>query len=465
MTAAAITLALLLAIPASGDDGVDELLRRHFMAKTQAERLSVQKEILAVKELTPAKLAAAIKALQLWTPQQTGEYEVSTRLRKGESSGMQVWMQVPAAYDPAKAWPLVIALHGHAGKADQMLRLTKELLGSRAERFIIAAPQDLGPLGLTMPADVVARPRNVLNALRRVYHIDSDRVFIIGYSQGSHDAWMAAIMHPDCFAGIVPLATHLQLVGDDLLYEELLPNARNIAILFCWGKLDTLDVEGKPHPKGGNAAFCRKMTAVINSLAFEHFKSVEFDDVGHLGVAPPEDLLADVLHSKRTHYPKHVRQAFRLPDQSDAYWIGAEGIEGEPLSDGTLSIPVAPDEDPVAAKRKWLISKLGLIEAECKGQAIKLTARRTPSVFLLLSDELLDLDKPVKIMRGKKKLFEGMIERDMGVMLTEAAKGWDFSRLPVARVVVPRGGKVKIGYPRADKQPKKNQPDKKDRVK
>ncbi len=452
---AAAAFSLIVALPAIGDDRLNESLRQFFTAATPAEQAAAQEDVLAVKALTPSGLAAAIRGLQLWEDQPTGEYQVTLRLRKGKSSEMQIWLHIPEDYAADKPWPLIVALHGRGGKAEHMLRLTRQILGDNDKNFIIAAPQDFGPLGFTMPADVVARPRNLLAALRRTFHIDSARVFLIGYSQGSHDAWMSAVMHADCFSGIVPLATHLQLVGDDLLYEELLPNARQVSVLFCWGANDNLDTEGRPHPTGGNAAACRKMTRVIGKLDFVSFRNVELEGVGHLGVAPPPDHLSDLLKRSRPRYPKRVRQVFRLPDQSDAYWIGAEDLEGPPLPDGTLSIPVPAEEDPISAQRKWLVNRLGLVEAECRKQTITITARRAVNVVLLLDDELLDLDKPIKIIRGKKTLFEGKVRRDMKVMLTEAARAWDFDRLPTARVVIPRAGKVKFGYPKAAKSPKK----------
>jgi len=455
VAAVAIAITLIFTLPAQGDDRLEDSLRRFFKATTPSEQAAARKEILATKALTPAKLAAAIRGLQLWEARETGEYEATLRLRKGKSSEMQLWLQVPEGYDPARPWPLVIALHGQGGKAQQMLRLTRQILDDKAKDFIIAAPQDLGPLGFTMPPDVVARPRNLLTALRRMFRIDSDRVFIVGYSQGSHDAWMSAVMHGDCFTGIVPLAAPLQVVGNDLLYEELLANARHVGVLFCWGANDNLDAEGKLHPAGGNAAACKAMTRAIAKLKYDSFKHVELEGVGHLGVAPPPDLLADLLKRSRPRYPQEVRQTFRLPDQSDAYWIGAADLEGEPLPDGRLSIPVPADEDPIAVQRKWLTDRLGLIDAACKKQTIKFTVRRAVNVVLLLDGELIDLDKPVKIIRGKRTAFEGKIERDMKVMLTEAARTWDFARLPVTRVVVPRTGKVTFGYSKAAKLPKK----------
>ena len=84
----------------------------------------------------------------------------------------------------------------------------------------------------------------------------------------------------------------------------------------------------------------------------------------------------------------------------------------------------------------------------------------------MLSGELIDLDKPVTIIRNQKKRWAGKIEPDLRVILVEAARSWDFERLPTARVVVPVGGAVKFGYPvsgaRSD-QPEK--PEKKDQSK
>ncbi len=446
----------MLAMPVGiDDDDLDSLLREHFSAKTSSQRAEIQKKILTEGQLTPPKLSAAIRALQLWSPQPAGEQETILRLRKGQSSERPVWMHVPQDYDPAKRWPLLITLHGHGGQAVHMLRLTRQLLANRAEEFIIAAPQDIGPLGFTQPTHTVQRPRNLLNALRRVYHIDSDRVYLMGYSQGSHNTWLTSVMHADCFAGIVPLATHLQVVGGDLLYESLLPNTRHLGILFCWGKRDTLDVDGKPHPQGGNAGFCRKMRAVIEELKFDHFHGIELEGVGHVGVQPPADLLSELLDGQREHYPKRVRQIFRLPDQSEAYWVAADQLSGDPLPSTQLNIPIAQGADPIAAQREWIVDRLGLIEARCKNQTIKIRSHRVPRVVLLLSDELIDLDRPIRIYRGKRKCFQGKIERDMQVMLTEAARGWDFDRLPMARVVVPVGGKVKFGYPSTDKETKR----------
>lgn len=56
----------------------------------------------------------------------------------------------------------------------------------------------------------------------------------------------------------------------------------------------------------------------------------------------------------------------------------------------------------------------------------------------------MDLDKPIKVTRNRSRVFEGLVKRDLGLTLDEAAKNWDFQRLPRARLTVPVGGKAKV---------------------
>lgn len=445
---------------ASADDALHTLLREYFTAPTIAERTSVEKKILAEKSLNHTKLAKAIRTLQLWEPQQPGEFELTVRLRKGKSSETRLIVRIPAGYDPGKKWPLIIALHGHGAKPESMLRGTVQTLGDHSDEYIIVAPDRLGAMqsdsgdertyngaiSFTFPHGVVAQPRLLLDALRRKYRIDSDRVYLMGFSLGGHNTWMAGVMHNDCFAGIMPLATPLQVVGGDALYEELLANLRNLPVVFCWGEKDTLDAKGNPDPSGGNAGIAKMMAAVMQALGMDDFRGVEMAGAGHRDVVPPVSEFEWLRTRVRKHYPKIVHQAFRLPQQSEAYWVSAEALQCEPLSGETINVQYKPGEDPKLATRRFLLSRLGLIEATCKGQSIELRTRNVGHVNLLLSDELLDLDKPIRINRGKKELFSGMVERDLRVMMREAARGWDFNRLPSARVVVPVAGKVKFGY-------------------
>ncbi len=456
-----LLIGILCSLPLlGGDDTLDKLLVKHFRAKSTEQRERIQRDILNVKGLTPKKLVKGIRSAKLWKDFPAGEQRIDLRLRKGKSSTKEVWVSLPDGYSTKKKWPLIITLHGQNGQAKDILDYTLRLLGERSNEFIVAAPQDLGPVGFSQPTHTVAQPRHLLYALRRTFRMDNDHVYLMGYSLGGRTTWLGALMHADCFAGAMSLTTALQIVGDDLIYDVVLPNLKYIPILFCWGENDNLDSDGNLSLSGGNVAQNRTLTKAFKAIPLKRFKAIEIKDMGHDNVVPPQKPFSKLLNSKRQHFPKRVRQVFRLPDQSDAYWVAADRLIGSPLSSGVIQVAYEPGEDPREATRKHLISKLGLIDARCKGQTISLTTRRCGNVILLLNDALIDLNKDVTIRRNDRTRFQGKIERDLKVMLTEAARTWDFDRLYTARVVIPVGGKAKLGYPSKNKDR-----DKKGRIK
>ena len=82
-------------MPLAPDDDLDALLHEHFTARASAKRRSIQKRILATDGLTPDKLAAAIRNLELWQQQTTGERPFTIRMRSGQSSEETAWVHVP----------------------------------------------------------------------------------------------------------------------------------------------------------------------------------------------------------------------------------------------------------------------------------------------------------------------------------------------------------------------------------
>lgn len=466
-----------LSADALADQKLETLLHEYFLAPSAKSLRATEKKLLAIIGLSPKQLSGAIHAIKLWPPRDAGDYELTLRLGQSESTDKRVLVHVPTNYDPAKPFPLIIAFHGQGANPESILRLILQLLGDLKDDYIVAAPDRIGAidpspgqpdqfregaLAFTFPEEIVGQPRELLTALRRQFHIDSDRVFLTGFSIGSHNTWMAAVMHNDCFAGIMPLATPLQVVGNDVLYEDLLSNLLHVPVLFCWGDRDTLDAKGRPEPNGGNAGIARLMAAAMKSIGHRHFTPIELPGAGHLDVLPPRDKFLELLKSRRVRFPREVHQRFRLPEESVAYWISTDGLRGEPLSHETLQIPQKPGDDPRTATRRYLLGRLGLIKASCQGQTITINPKKCMRVTLLLSDELVDLDKPVTIRRGRKTVFKGKIPRDLRVMLREAARAWDFDRLPSARVVIPVAGEVEFGYPDAAIKPKKT-PSRRDR--
>ena len=434
-----IVFTLTFMIPTAG---LPELLSQYYLATKMNERSNLKRSIIGD---TPTRrsaehIAEAIPLAQVWDASGPGIQELNLRIARGSKYSRAV-VSVPEEYDHLRAWPLVITLHGQGQSAASMMQMTRAMLGSAADEHIIVAPQDLGPLGFTEPDEIVNQPRQLLYSIRRKFHIDNDRVFLMGYSIGSHNTWMAATMHADCFAGIMPLATPMQLIGNDALYDVLTPNLRNLDTLFVWGAQDNLGQDGRPHPMGGNAEFSRRQAKAMHDACGKRFVGVELPDAHHGNVRPPADEVKRLLSCKRERWPRQVHQSFRQPSQSRAAWVLAVKLMSKPLADAPSTVKLKPGEDQAVAQKRHLVAQLGVIDATVDQQTISLSTKNTKDVVLLLSDELIDLDKPITILRNKRQVFCGKIYRNHDVMLRESDETWDFTRVPHAQVVIPASGK------------------------
>lgn len=113
-----------------------------------------------------------------------------------------LWVELPAAYDPSRAYPLVLLLHGRGGAASPMLTLRGRL---GEDRFILAAPQGAYSEGDgfrwfhasgdpklrahtdTHAVEVIQR---AIQALKQRYRVGG--VYLLGHSQGAALAYLAA---------------------------------------------------------------------------------------------------------------------------------------------------------------------------------------------------------------------------------------------------------------------------------
>jgi predicted esterase len=136
---------------------------------------------------------------------------------------------VPSSYNPRRAYPLVVALHGF--KSTTMITL-RRVLGSsirllsyaegdrvlptfREERFLVAAPRGYGHIAYRYIAeDDILR---VIEEMKRAYRIDEDRIYLTGLSMGGLGTMEVGFHFPDRFAGLISNCG----AADTRLYESV----------------------------------------------------------------------------------------------------------------------------------------------------------------------------------------------------------------------------------------------------
>jgi predicted esterase len=113
-------------------------------------------------------------------------------------------MHVPARYATSKKkWPLIVYLHGFGGNPDEAFYLPLGLV-SRADKegYLVASARGRGDHFYAGVGDL-----DVMEVLRDVeahYHVDRNRVYLMGHSMGGYGTNNVATHHPDLFAAVAP---------------------------------------------------------------------------------------------------------------------------------------------------------------------------------------------------------------------------------------------------------------------
>ena len=115
---------------------------------------------------------------------------------------------VPADYDPAKAWPMVLFLHGLGERGSDGVSQTRGGIGKAIrqwpERFpcIVVMPQC--PDTSWWKRETKFLDRCVAQTTKE-YHIHRDRMYLTGLSMGGFGSWQYGALRTDTFAAILPI--------------------------------------------------------------------------------------------------------------------------------------------------------------------------------------------------------------------------------------------------------------------
>jgi predicted peptidase len=157
--------------------------------------------------VTAAVLSSVLPAVAAGQEAKTGFLERSVRV--GETS-YAYKVYVPPAYDPRRAWPVILFLHGAGERGTDGVRQTEVGLGrvlrSDPDRFpaVVVFPQ--APPGAVWLGDLARAATTALDQTIAEFHGDPDRVYLAGLSMGAYAAWVLAFEHPEKYAAIVSVA-------------------------------------------------------------------------------------------------------------------------------------------------------------------------------------------------------------------------------------------------------------------
>jgi predicted peptidase len=143
------------------------------------------------------------------TPKQTEDTPRQTEKSYEPADGSQGYRYLLHLPEGAKAgkkkWPLLVFLHGRGERGDNLNRVKAHGPPKFAEKkdmeFIVVSPQ-------CPKSDLWWKPNIVAGLVDEVigkHHVDKDRVYLTGLSQGGFGTWATAAEYPKKFAAVAPV--------------------------------------------------------------------------------------------------------------------------------------------------------------------------------------------------------------------------------------------------------------------
>lgn len=377
-----------------------ELVGRYFKATDRSERTALVAEIRKASGDSVATVAAAMLDVQLWEPIGDGVEEIAVTL--------------PDDYDPKKRYPLILAYVDSGEKWPTAFG-----------EFIVAAPRsiDNDPFNAGSPA-----PAEWLMALRRRYHLNTDRIYLYGSGIPGDAAFVSLVMHCDLFAGAVIREATLDVPFRNELQQLLLDNLHNTPLHLMWTEPSLpLNTELKGRQV--------KVTLANRSI-------VEFARETKLPITKTMAPLQQFEQIRRS-VPRDVRKWFRYPAQGQAGFVRQRRFRPPVWQGDQLDIQVAPEVDRGAFIKKVFESKLARLTGRIRNQRIEVTSTHSESVEIRLGPGMVDFGQPVVIFYNGKRRFDGQLQPSIATLLESAYADWDFQRPVYVRLLVGDAGRVR----------------------
>jgi hypothetical protein len=309
------------------------------------------------------------------------------------------WMERTFGEAPTNGHSLWISMHGGgnapAGVNDR--QWTNQLgLYQPAEGIYVAPRAPTDTWNLWHEAHIDPLFQRLIEDYVALRGVNPDRVFLLGYSAGGDGVWQLAPRMADRFAAAAMMAGHPN--------EASLLGLRNLPFAIFMG--------------GNDAAYNRNKIAADRAAELDRLAR---EDAG------------GYVHFARIY-------------EGIGHWMERKDAEGIPWLAGFTRNPwptrvVWQQDDVVHQRFYWLevadraaIRERQKIGARVEGQTITLEGEVNPALSLRLSDRLLELDQPVKVVAGGRELYSGRPERRAANILRSLAERADAAAVATAVV-------------------------------
>ena len=344
-------------------------------------------------------------------------------------------LDVPSGYDPAKPWALRVQLHGGVGRLPPQR-------GAPPARAAATNRIEGEPQFYLQPRAYATtqwwerhQAENVLTLVddvKRAYNIDESRIYITGISDGGTGVYFFAMREATAWSACLPLNGHPSVLAnpevgaDGMLFAG---NLVNCPLYLVNGGKDRL------YPAASVAPLVEMMKRGGIPVLF-----TVYPDAGHdtswWPVERPKYEAFLASHARVAH-PARISWETERTDRYNRFrWLSIDRLGARP-SDGQL-VEVNGYQLP-SGRNATLFdrnSPSGRVDIARQGNTFAAKTRGVQQFTLLLSPDVVDFSKPVKVTANGRVAFEGIVQKDTAALLRWAARDNDRTMLYGAELKV-----------------------------
>ncbi len=320
---------------------------------------------------------------------------------------------VPPTYDPEKAFPLVICLHGAGFTGDSYLERWATRLG---ESFILACPTvEMGTWWTRLSEELVLA---TIEEVRTRYRIDPDRIVLTGMSNGGIGAWIIGMHHAPRFAAVAPMASGL----DDVLFP-FLENLRYTSVYIIHGSKDRI------MPVWLSRNITNELAGLGIAFTYREHDESHPHAGGHF--FPRQELPALVEwfgKQRRIPYPRQLTVVRDASHLTEFGWVRIDVTDRIAM----FSEQLVDRHDELMRDRIYAKVAVDVRDRN----TIEVQTNRVRRYTLLLNDELVDFSMPVTVSTNGRTSFEGYVTPRVETLLRDVRRRQDVDRLFPALVTI-----------------------------
>lgn len=428
--------AALPSSPSKADRELPALLKRYYSVGSTAENRSTL--ATQIEEASAGEAAAVAAHLRRPLVQADTPFLDRIPVPGAGLEGLEVRCIRPRDDQPGAAAPLVLCLSNRDRQAINAAFNTLHQPGPA----MYCSPDRMLPPGNGTTKTIEA----IISTLRRNAHLDPDRTYLFGEGEAADHAWMLAIARPDLFAGVIVVSGYPPWPYAEQAYAFLLPNLSRLPVLSIWPCVDPMRATVSPNAVAIADRTARTRPQLVDAhnqaiAAYAERLQLPITSVPLPGQpAHPAEIRvsstasAKMLQTPRAAPSRRVSHWFRYPDQGRAGWLRLVEFRGEVWETEQIDILPASGVDRAAFITQVLQDRLGYLGGTIENNVIDITTRRAARIEVLLTPDLVDFSRPVRVICNGIKRYDAPVSPSIALMLESAWETWDFKHPAWARL-------------------------------